>query len=735
MKKFLIAASFSFFFLTSLFTVAGGSETKDMKNDPPTWQVTRNRPPLADGGRDTVTFVSAKTLFRGFGASEKGFIVKYEWDFDGDGRYDWESKKNGLTDHVYQVTGNYKAIFRVTDSAGHSSIDFITAYVNEGEGKQTFPVKKIEKLLNEKKSEIIGDGTIKRFAVMINGGSESRFWNDVTFMYATLINDYQFTPESIYLFHYDGYNPSGENPDSMIDYPADKPNLYDVFNELGSVIDSDDELFVWVTDHGRGYSGLHSQGGKYFGYLDGYASIDPGDEEDYLESDFKLRSFFMGGYHRSNHGMAVWKVYENYFSGHYHTWRIKYVSHFTDVYFEDIDRLKSDEDVFIEKFVDYLEGDFDRNGIIEFDKGEVFDYDGDGVPPYDPATGSFDADDWGFIDHYDDDIRRISTRVPGYNYMLFDAGLDNRLDIDINYDLENLEIDGTDVDNEGLFDGIDINSDGDLDDWVSIDEVICMYGDDLTDDELAGLLDQIGAGIISIFMEPCFSGGFIEDLSSPGRVISTATTEESVSYGNLFVSNFTSALHKADPTGSPVDADDDGDGFISMQEAFNYAALNDYYDEVPQYDDNGDGISHPYPIPNGEDGHLGANVFLADKPGGIDISIYPTTSTIPRGKNLNYWVNFTNNRNMMQCFDYAATSILPNGETYPAAGVLFDPYRLCLAAQESMQYFFNHRIPYSAALGTYIYNAYVGVFNLNMGIYVPVEIWNKDHFEFNILKR
>ena len=47
-----------------------------------------------------------------------------------------------------------------------------------------------------------------------------------------------------------------------------------------------------------------------------------------------------------------------------------------------------------------------------------------------------------------------------------------------------------------------------------------------------------------------------------------------------------------------------------MLEAFNYAAANDYYDEIPQYDDNADGVSHTDPVPNGGDGLLGSDTYL-----------------------------------------------------------------------------------------------------------------------------
>ncbi len=53
-------------------------------------------------------------------------------------------------------------------------------------------------------------------------------------------------------------------------------------------------------------------------------------------------------------------------------------------------------------------------------------------------------------------------------------------------------------------------------------------------------------------------------------------------------------------------------GYVSMLEAFNYAAGNDFFDEIPQYDDNGDGLSHTNPVPAGGDGTLGCNTYLTD---------------------------------------------------------------------------------------------------------------------------
>ncbi|MCF8111253.1 MAG: PKD domain-containing protein [Desulfobacteraceae bacterium] len=62
--------------------------------------------------------------FSGSGTDpDGGGIVSYEWDFDGDGQYDWSSEENGNTSHTYNSPGTYAARFRVTDSEGLTGID------------------------------------------------------------------------------------------------------------------------------------------------------------------------------------------------------------------------------------------------------------------------------------------------------------------------------------------------------------------------------------------------------------------------------------------------------------------------------------------------------------------------------------------------------------------------------------------------------------------------------------
>jgi flagellar hook assembly protein FlgD len=61
-----------------------------------------------------------------------GSIVKYEWDFNGDGTYDWSSSSSAATTHTYDRVGSFKATLRVTDSEGKKATAAVTVTANLG---------------------------------------------------------------------------------------------------------------------------------------------------------------------------------------------------------------------------------------------------------------------------------------------------------------------------------------------------------------------------------------------------------------------------------------------------------------------------------------------------------------------------------------------------------------------------------------------------------------------------
>ena len=89
----------------------------------------------------------------------------------------------------------------------------------------------------------------KKYAILLSGGVDAsynypRYLKDLTFMRSTLISKYGYTDANIYVLYADGTGPS------WVDYSATKANLLMVFNILQSTMSGNDELFVFVTNHG-----------------------------------------------------------------------------------------------------------------------------------------------------------------------------------------------------------------------------------------------------------------------------------------------------------------------------------------------------------------------------------------------------------------------------------------------------------------------------------------------------
>ena len=62
-----------------------------------------------------------------------GRIALYEWDFDGDGVFDYQSTTSGVVTHSYDGPGTYKARLRITDTQGATGFDMVVITVGESE--------------------------------------------------------------------------------------------------------------------------------------------------------------------------------------------------------------------------------------------------------------------------------------------------------------------------------------------------------------------------------------------------------------------------------------------------------------------------------------------------------------------------------------------------------------------------------------------------------------------------
>jgi PKD repeat protein len=77
------------------------------------------------------TVVAPTTVaFSGTGSDPGGSIVRYEWDFNGDGTYEYSSATTAATSFQYVSPGTFTAALRVTDNAGLTGIDTVDITVN-----------------------------------------------------------------------------------------------------------------------------------------------------------------------------------------------------------------------------------------------------------------------------------------------------------------------------------------------------------------------------------------------------------------------------------------------------------------------------------------------------------------------------------------------------------------------------------------------------------------------------
>ena len=161
----------------------------------------------------------------------------------------------------------------------------------------------------------------------------------------------------------------------------------------------------------------------------------------------------------------------------------------------------------------------------------------------------------------------------------------------------------------------DFNGDGDRTDILAFDETVSLWGDRISDDEFAVEVNKIANYSRMIFqMKQCFSGGFLRDLTAPNRIIMASCTQVQASWADTisqqygeFTYHYFAAITGQKPDGSgPVNADANGNGKISVVEAYNYARSHDGRPETPGYEDNGVLPHHTGNMPSGGDGAVGS---------------------------------------------------------------------------------------------------------------------------------
>lgn len=132
----------------------------------------------------------------------------------------------------------------------------------------------------------------------------------------------------------------------------------------------------------------------------------------------------------------------------------------------------------------------------------------------------------------------------------------------------------------------------------------------LYDWELSEFIENIHAGKMIFILQPCYSGGFINDLSGINHIICTSSRESEKAMES-WIEPFIRGLDGK--------ADANGDNMISILEAYEYAArkVNEKTSsEHPLLDDNDDGIGHHFseigydPSNPNLDGYLSGRSYL-----------------------------------------------------------------------------------------------------------------------------
>ncbi|HAJ80414.1 MAG TPA: hypothetical protein DCO75_11665 [Fibrobacteres bacterium] len=86
-----------------------------------------NTPPVAHAGKDILSQKGRRIKLKGYGEDSDDGIVLYEWDFDGNGVYDWSGPISKEVKHVFNEYS--KAVFRVTDHNGSTSTDTVSIVI------------------------------------------------------------------------------------------------------------------------------------------------------------------------------------------------------------------------------------------------------------------------------------------------------------------------------------------------------------------------------------------------------------------------------------------------------------------------------------------------------------------------------------------------------------------------------------------------------------------------------
>ena len=215
-------------------------------------------------------------------------------------------------------------------------------------------------------------------------------------------------------------------------------------------------------------------------------------------------------------------------------------------------RLSKDHITLLMADGDNPDNDMLRNGAVGFASSST-DLDGDGEPDLTLSATRRNVEDT---------FRQLSEKITAHDHLFI-------------FITDHGECDG----------------DGDVHLWL-------WGGERVSPQELAAIINQCRPKTMNILLGQCYAGAFVTPLQGDGRIITAACAADQMSWAckercyDEFVYHWTCAIAQHDEQGQPViatphsdhrseNADTNGDGRVSMQEAFDYARQNDRRPETP----------------------------------------------------------------------------------------------------------------------------------------------------------
>ena len=570
------------------------------------------------------SYVGQETLIRPEFVPGSGTLSYYAYDFESDGTLDVVTNKGGPAAWRYSAAGQHIATVYAVDDRGHVGLGRVVVEVAPGLGAQE-KLPMYEPLsyngLKSKRSrqalEVQTDDSATYALIWAQNQPGGSYVTTGVSAYKVLDTLYGIPDSNIY-FVVDNRTPYNMGDDSLlVDLFGYVPGLLDsAANFLYSRMGPDDRLIMINTGHGLGMvDSSFIEFGDYAS-LDmapysepyNYEVLPAGDPDiDFSEAEVRINYHHSWRWMSRSFGMYEWAPVLQpdlyiYPTSNKECYRRRMVSQFSNLPFYENDTIvaKSDGDIWLELIYQPCLGDSNHNGIVEQSLGEVADADGNGIMPVDTLSdGSivYDEDDWDSVFYKMSDDYRINW--------FFDHGLDSVADYKI-YSDDTSVVRCTDSDNDGYFVGIDLNGDGDMLDSTGVHELGSIF---YIDTVFSNFLDSLQYSTVQALFQGCYSGGFIENGSRENVIISTATTDGTVSWGGAYAYLYIWFMSGWTVWGDP---DVDSNGCLSIAEVHNVTrGLSRGYREW--YDDNGDGVPTGDAVPAGHDGILGSILSWSDE--------------------------------------------------------------------------------------------------------------------------